>query len=213
MWKSTPAGGPERVVALADGVFAIAITLLVLDFSVPSGLDSAAYHAELRDLAPNLGAYVLSLLVLGVFWRDHRRIFGYVEQVDGQVITLSLLGLGVAALLPFPTKLLAEYGNEPVSVAVYAAAIAALGASHLALLAVLATRPWLRGGAAPEEGFLLFGLDIAATVVVFALSVPLALVVGPAAMWSWLVLVPVQGLLGRSATRARRDVLTRRARG
>lgn len=56
MWKSTPAGGPERVVALADGVFAIAITLLVLDFSVPSGLDSAAYHAELRDLAPNLGA-------------------------------------------------------------------------------------------------------------------------------------------------------------
>ncbi|MFE8920237.1 MULTISPECIES: TMEM175 family protein [Streptomyces] len=213
MWKSTPAGGPERVVALADGVFAIAITLLVLDFSVPSGLDSAAYHAELRDLAPNLGAYVLSLLVLGVFWRDHRRIFGYVEQVDGQVITLSLLGLGVAALLPFPTKLLAEYGNEPVSVAVYAAAIAALGASHLALLAVLATRPWLRGGAAPEEGFLLFGLDIAATVVVFALSVPLALAVGPAAMWSWLVLVPVQGLLGRSATRARRAALTRRARG
>ncbi|CAM5650256.1 hypothetical protein SROCM77S_00930 [Streptomyces rochei] len=213
MWKSTPAGGPERVVALADGVFAIAITLLVLDFSVPSGLDSAAYHAELRDLAPNLGAYVLSLLVLGVFWRDHRRIFGYVEQVDGQVITLSLLGLGVAALLPFPTKLLAEYGNEPVSVAVYAAAIAALGASHLTLLAVLATRPWLRGGAAPEEGFLLFGLDIAATVVVFALSVPLALAVGPAAMWSWLVLVPVQGLLGRSATRARRAALTRRARG
>lgn len=213
MWKSTPAGGPERVVALADGVFAIAITLLVLDFSVPSGLDSAAYHAELRDLAPNLGAYVLSLLVLGVFWRDHRRIFGYVEQVDGQVITLSLLGLGVAALLPFPTKLLAEYGNEPVSVAVYAAAIAALGASHLALLAVLATRPWLRGGAAPEEGFLLFGLDIAATVLVFALSIPLALAVGPAAMWSWLVLVPVQGLLGRSATRARRAALTRRARG
>ncbi|MFC8817436.1 TMEM175 family protein [Streptomyces rochei] len=213
MWKSTPAGGPERVVALADGVFAIAITLLVLDFSVPSGLDSAAYHAELRDLAPNLGAYVLSLLVLGVFWRDHRRIFGYVEQVDGQVITLSLLGLGVAALLPFPTKLLAEYGNEPVSVAVYAAAIAALGASHLALLAVLATRPWLRGGAAPEEGFLLFGLDIAATVVVFALSIPLALAVGPAAMWGWLVLVPVQGLLGRSATRARRAALTRRARG
>ncbi|MFE6632262.1 hypothetical protein ACFVNB_34135 [Streptomyces rochei] len=135
------------------------------------------------------------------------------EQVDGQVITLSLLGLGVAALLPFPTKLLAEYGNEPVSVAVYAAAIAALGASHLALLAVLATRPWLRGGAAPEEGFLLFGLDIAATVVVFALSIPLALAVGPAAMWSWLVLVPVQGLLGRSATRARRAALTRRARG
>ncbi|MFD5285866.1 TMEM175 family protein [Streptomyces rubrogriseus] len=212
MWKSTPAGGPERVVALADGVFAIAITLLVLDFSVPSGLDSSAYHAALRDLAPNLGAYVLSLLVLGLFWRDHRRIFGLVERVDGQVITLSLAGLGVAALVPFPTKLISEYGDEPVSVAVYAVAIAALGASHVALLAVLATRPWLCGGTAPEEGFLLFGLDMAATTVVFALSVPLALAVGPAAMWSWLVLVPVQGLLGRWAMRARRGAVNRAAR-
>ncbi|WKX17313.1 TMEM175 family protein [Streptomyces sp. HUAS CX7] len=212
MWKSTPAGGPERVVALADGVFAIAITLLVLDFSVPRGLDSAAYRAELRDLAPNLGAYVLSLLVLGLFWRDHRRIFGFVERVDGQVITLSLAGLGVAALVPFPTKLISEYGREPVSVAVYAAAVAALGASHLALLAVLANRPWLRGDAAPEEGFLLYGADIAASVVVFALSVPLALVIGPAAMWSWLVLVPVKTLLGRWAMRARRCAVTPPAR-
>ncbi|MFJ6071392.1 TMEM175 family protein [Streptomyces sp. NPDC093065] len=204
MWKSTPAGGPERVVALADGVFAIAITLLVLDFSVPRDLDSAAYHAELRDLAPNFGAYVLSLLVLGLFWRDHRRIFGFVERVDGQLITLSLVGLGVAALVPFPTKLISEYGRDPVSVAAYAAAVAALGAAHLALLAVLAGRPWLRGDAAPEEGFLLYGADIAASVVVFALSIPLALAIGPAAMWSWLVLVPVKGLLGRWATRARR---------
>ncbi|GHA93932.1 DUF1211 domain-containing protein [Streptomyces sp. R1] len=212
MWKSTPAGGPERVVALADGVFAIAITLLVLDFSVPRDLDSAAYRAELRDLAPNLGAYVLSLLVLGLFWRDHRRIFGFVERVDGQVITLSLIGLGVAALVPFPTKLISEYGQEPVSVAVYAAAVAALGASHLALLAVLANRPWLRGDTAPEEGFLLYGADVAASVAVFALSVPLALAVGPAAMWSWLVLVPVKALLGRWAMRARRRAVTRPAR-
>ncbi|TDT42767.1 putative membrane protein [Streptomyces sp. BK208] len=212
MWKSTPAGSPERVVALADGVFAIAITLLVLDFSVPGDLDAAAYRAELRDLAPNLGAYALSLLVLGLFWRDHRRIFGFVERVDGQVITLSLVGLGVAALVPFPTKLISEYGREPVSVAVYAAAVAALGASHLALVVVLAHRPWLRGDTAPEEGFLLYGADIAASVVVFALSVPLALAVGPAAMWSWLVLVPVKGLLGRWVTRARRGAVSRAAR-
>ncbi|MGV9279735.1 TMEM175 family protein [Streptomyces sp. NPDC003730] len=212
MWKSTPAGSPERVVALADGVFAIAITLLVLDFSVPGDLDAAAYRAELRDLAPNLGAYALSLLVLGLFWRDHRRIFGFVERVDGQVITLSLVGLGVAALVPFPTKLISEYGREPVSVAVYAAAVAALGASHLALVVVLANRPWLRGDTAPEEGFLLYGADLAASVVIFALSVPLALAIGPAAMWSWLVLVPVKGLLGRWVTRARRGAVSGAAR-
>ncbi|MGW7663253.1 TMEM175 family protein, partial [Streptomyces sp. NPDC054756] len=115
MWKSIPDGEPDRLVALADGVFAIALTLLVLDFSVPQNLDPADYDDALRELLPNFGAYALSVLVLGAFWREHRRIFGYVRQVDGQLITLSILGLGVAALLPFPTKLLAEYGREPES--------------------------------------------------------------------------------------------------
>ncbi|WP_435272590.1 TMEM175 family protein [Streptomyces parvulus] len=211
MWTSTPAGGPERVVALADGVFAIAITLLVLDFSVPRGLDAAAYRGELRELVPNLGAYALSVLVLGLFWRDHRRIFRFVERVDGQVITLSLLGLGVAALVPFPTTLISEYGREPASVAIYAAAVASLGASHLALVALLAARPWLRGDAVPEEGFLIYGLDLAASVVVFSLSVPLALAIGPAAMWGWLVLLPLKVLIGRWAVRTSRNAALRRA--
>ncbi|MEU8748000.1 TMEM175 family protein [Streptomyces parvulus] len=211
MWTSTPAGGPERVVALADGVFAIAITLLVLDFSVPRGLDAAAYRDELHELVPNLGAYALSVLVLGLFWRDHRRIFRFVERVDGQVITLSLLGLGVAALVPFPTTLISEYGREPASVAIYAAAVASLGASHLALVALLAARPWLRGDAVPEEGFLIYGLDLAASVVVFSLSVPLALAIGPAAMWGWLVLLPLKVLIGRWAVRTSRNAALRRA--
>ncbi|MGW5213185.1 TMEM175 family protein [Streptomyces sp. NPDC004051] len=51
-----PEGGPERLVTLADGVFAIAITLLVLDFSVPQGLSSGEYREALRGLLPNLGA-------------------------------------------------------------------------------------------------------------------------------------------------------------
>ncbi|MCL8012066.1 TMEM175 family protein [Streptomyces sp. AS02] len=203
MWKSNPDGGPERLVALADGVFAIAITLLVLDFYVPRGLDSAQYHAALHELIPNFGAYALSVLVLGVFWREHRRIFGFVRQIDGQVITLSIVGLSVAALVPFPTKLIAEYGREPASVAIYAGAVAALGAAHLALLVLLARRPWLRGEAAPPEGFRYFAADLTVTVVVFLLSVPLALVVGAGAMWLWLAMAPVKVALGLRAERAR----------
>ncbi len=202
MWKSNPDGGPERLVALADGVFAIAITLLVLDFRVPGGLDSAQYHEALHELIPNLGAYALTVLVLGAFWRGHRRIFGLVRQIDGQVITLSVLGLGVAALLPFPTKLIAEYGAEPASVAAYAGTVAVLGAAHLALVLLLAQRPWLRE-AAPPEGFRLFALDLAVTVAVFSLSIPLALAVGPAAMWFWLALAPVKAATGLRAARAR----------
>ncbi|WP_326647358.1 hypothetical protein [Streptomyces anthocyanicus] len=82
----------------------------------------------------------------------------------------------------------------------------------MALLAVLATRHRRCGGTAPEEGFLLFGPDTAATTVVFARGVPLALAVGPAALWSRLVLVPVHALPGRWAMRARRGAVTRAAR-
>ncbi|WP_454335872.1 TMEM175 family protein [Streptomyces glaucescens] len=199
MWKSNPDGGPERLLALADGVFAIAITLLALDISVPRGLDGAQYHEALRDLLPDLGAYALSVLVLGGFWHGHRKIFGLVRELDGQLIALSLLGLGVAALLPFPTRLLSEYGREPASVAIYAATVAALGATHLALVAVLARRPWLRGGEELEEDFGAQALDLGATVAVFLLTIPLTLVFGAAAAWFWLLLAPLKAFLGRRA--------------
>ncbi|MEU2898949.1 TMEM175 family protein [Streptomyces sp. NPDC001273] len=197
MRKPTPEGGPERLVALADGVFAIAITLLVLDISVPQGLDPEQYRQALSDTLPNLGAYAISLAVLAGFWRDHRAIFRTVQQVDGDVIGLTVLGLGIAALLPFPTALVSEYGDETVSVVVYSVAVASLGAVHLALAALVVRRPWLRGGAAPVRDEALYAVDLGATVVVFLVTIPLALAVGPAAMWWWLVLVPVKVWLGR----------------
>lgn len=200
MSRPTPEGGPERLVALADGVFAIAITLLVLDISVPQGLNSEEFDQALSDVLPNLGAYGISLAVLAGFWRDHRAIFRGVQQVDGGVIVLTILGLGLAALVPFPTALVSEYGDESASVVIYSAAVASLGAVHLALAALVARRPWLRGGAAPVRDEKLSAIDLGATVVVFLVTIPLALVIGPAAMWWWLVLIPVKAWLGNRET-------------
>lgn len=197
MRKPTTEGGPDRLVALSDGVFAIAITLLVLDIQVPQGLDSDGFHEALRDVLPNLGAYAISLAVLAGFWRDHRAIFHRVRLVDADVIWLTVLGLGLAALLPFPTALVSEYGDEPTSVVIYSAAVASLGAVHLALAVVVARRPWLHGDAEPLRNEFLYAVDLGVMVGVFVVTIPLALVVGPAAMWWWLVLVPVKVWLGR----------------
>ncbi|MFE1845982.1 TMEM175 family protein [Streptomyces sp. NPDC059515] len=192
MKNPNPEGDPERLLTLADGVFAIAITLLVLDLSVPQGLSEGDYHRALRDQLPNLGAYAISLLVLAGFWRDHRTMFRTVRQVDAQVISLTVLGLGLAALLPFPTALISEYGDETVSVVVYSAVVAALGLVHLALATVLSRRPWLRGDAGPVRDERISAIDLGATVTVFLVTIPLALLIGAAAMWCWLVLVPVK---------------------
>ncbi|MER5296736.1 TMEM175 family protein [Streptomyces pharetrae] len=203
MWKSNPDGSPERLIALADGVFAIAITLLVLDLTVPRGLNPDQYREALRELLPDLGAYALSVMVLGGFWHGHRTIFRWVRQVDGQVVALSVLGLGAAALVPFPTRLISDYGREPVSVAIYAGAVAALGATHAGLVALLTRRPWLCGRVAPDEEFAHHIRDLSATVVVFLVSIPLTLVLGAAAAWCWLLLVPLKVFMGRRARRAR----------
>ncbi|GAA0664443.1 TMEM175 family protein [Streptomyces thermocarboxydovorans] len=203
MRKRAADGGPERLVALADGVFAIAITLLVLDLSMEPGLSDEQYHEALRELLPNLGAYAISLVVLAGFWRDHRMLFNSVRQVDSQVITLTLLGLGLAALVPFPTVLVSEYARQSISVVIYSAVVAALGAVHLALLLLISRRPWLRNEEEPRGDVTVSALDMGFTVAVFAVTVPLALVIGSAAMWWWLVLIPVKVWLGKRAEEAR----------
>lgn len=90
-----------RLTALSDGVFAIAMTLLVLNISVPPDLGAAAFHEALREQLPNLGAYALSFVVIAQFWRDHRYVLDRVDASVDRGGHLTLLGLGLVALLPF----------------------------------------------------------------------------------------------------------------
>jgi TMEM175 potassium channel family protein len=200
-------GGAERLSALSDGVFAIAMTLLVLDVSVPTGLDSAGFHEALEDALPNLAAYALSFAVIGEFWRDHRHILSAAPSADGLVTVVTLIGLALIALLPFPTSLLAEYSDEPVAVAIYSGTVAAINTAHLALL--LTIHQLLR----PPTGVLtararrLGAADLGSTVLVFGSAVPIAFASPDAAKWFWLTLVPAKVLIGR---RSRQESAARR---
>ncbi|MEU8570690.1 TMEM175 family protein [Streptomyces pathocidini] len=189
--------GIERLSALSDGVFAIAMTLLVLDVSISPNLDAAAFERALEDLLPNLAAYALSFVVIAQFWTDHRRILGAAPKADGPIVALTLLGLGLIALLPFPTSLLAEYGGESLAVAIYSGVVGATNAAHLAL--TLAVNRRLRPTADPlaRRAQRLDAADLAATVLVFALAIPLAFVSPDGAKWFWLTLLPIKVALGR----------------
>ncbi|MFJ4690384.1 TMEM175 family protein [Streptomyces sp. NPDC088766] len=100
-----------RMNAFSDGVFAIAITLLILEIAVPAGSGDDLLSA-LGDQWPSYLAYFVSFATIGAVWFAHTVITEYLDHADSVLIRLNLLLLLVVSFLPFPTKLLAEYVHE-----------------------------------------------------------------------------------------------------
>src|SRR6266576_1151284 len=101
--------GSSRVEAFSDGVFAIAITLLILDIKVPKVAPDQHLWAALGQQWPSYAAYVVRFLVIGIIWLNHHTLFGNVARVDRGLIVINLLLLLVVAAIPWPTALMAEY--------------------------------------------------------------------------------------------------------
>ena len=118
-----------RLEAFSDGVFAIAITLLVLEIKVPP--PGTAIGAELLRLWPSYLAYVVSFLVIGAIWINHHAMFKHIVRVDGMLLLLNVLHLLLIAFLPFPTAVLAEAfhrgTDESVAAAFYGGILTVIG--------------------------------------------------------------------------------------
>ena len=103
----------NRLEAFSDGVFAIAITLLILDIAVPAARQGRLW-AELGLLWPHYGAYAISFLTIGVMWANHHNLMHLVGGVDQALVYLNLALLAIVAFIPFPTAVLAAYlGHVP----------------------------------------------------------------------------------------------------
>jgi uncharacterized membrane protein len=133
--ESAAAGRLERLIFLSDGVFAIAMTLLVVELTVPE-LGASAHDelfVRLLALGPKFLSYVISFLVIASYWSAHQRIFSYVVRADDRLVWLSVLLLLCIAFQPFPTSVLGTYGNELDAVTLYAGTLATTGVVLLAL--------------------------------------------------------------------------------
>ncbi|WGV24157.1 TMEM175 family protein [Halotia branconii] len=119
----------SRLEAFSDGVFAIAITLLVLEIKVPP--PDTVLGAELLQLWPSYLAYVVSFLVIGAIWINHHAMFHHIVRVDGTLLLLNVLHLMLIAFLPFPTAVLAEAfhrgTDEPIAAAFYSSILTVIG--------------------------------------------------------------------------------------
>jgi uncharacterized membrane protein len=107
----------NRFEAFSDGVFAIAMTLLVIEIKVPNLSQATASTAidTLIHTAPHILSYVTSFLVIGVLWLNHHALFHLLKRVDRIVLTINLVLLMCVAFIPFPTALIGEYGKlQPI---------------------------------------------------------------------------------------------------
>jgi uncharacterized membrane protein len=176
-----------RIVAFTDGVFAIAITILVLGIDVPEELPGPDLHDYLVDSWPQLFAYFLSFAVIGRHWVAHHHIFGMLQNFDQRLMAQNLAYLSLVVLIPFPTNLLGEYGSNSDSVVLYAFVIGSASLlSWLMLRSALA-----RGHIHPDSRAAARETSAQALLpaIVFYVSIPIALVDPVVAQFSWLALL------------------------
>lgn len=98
-----------RVEAFSDGVFAIAITLLIIEIGVPHVEGEEGLAHALRQLWPSYFGFALSFVTIGIIWMNHHGMFKDIERVDHSMMVLNLLLLMCVSFIPFPTAVLAEY--------------------------------------------------------------------------------------------------------
>jgi uncharacterized membrane protein len=115
----------ERLVFFSDAVIAIAITLLVVTLDIPAATEDVG--SALLDRWPQILSYVLSFLVIGVFWMAHHRMFKYVRRIDQPLIWLNLLFLMCVAFIPFPTGVLGDHDGSRGAIIFCAGAIGLTG--------------------------------------------------------------------------------------
>lgn len=176
----------SRIVAFSDGVFSIAITLLVLELKLPAEhlANDQLWHA-LGDQREKFLAYAISFAVIARFWVVHHSFFSEVKAFDSRLIGLNMLYLGWVVLIPFSSQVLGEYGGQLPSVVVYSANLTAVVLTAQ-LMAWDARRSGLaKSDAQTERESLIRSLFIAG---VFLLSIVVALFDASIAPYMWLLL-------------------------
>lgn len=177
--------GKTRLEAFSDGVIAILITIMVLEFKTPEGHDWAA----LRALSPKFCAYALSFVFLGIYWNNHHHMFHVTKHVTGAILWANLHLLFWLSLVPFATAWMGETHIAPVPTAVYGMVLLLAGGAYFVLKTTIITS---QGQHSPLRDAV--GSDTKGKIspVMYGVAIPLAFVnplvsvaiyVAVAAMW------------------------------
>ena len=185
-----------RVVTLTDGVFAIALTLLVLDLALPAQASDESLATALAEMGPRFFAFAISVAVVGTFFQAHHELLSMLQKIDGGVLGLTIPYLGFIALIPFVQGVLGDRPEEPLAFAMYGTVLGCASAIGASMLLHAHRRGLLReplAGRTARFEALRSGLPI----VVFFASAGVALLIGEWAVLFWVSLWPLDAILAR----------------
>jgi len=157
-----------RLEAFSDGVFAVIITIMVLDMRVPRGTDLLA----LKAVGPVFLCYVLSYIYIGIYWTNHHHLLHASERVTGGILWANLVLLFCLSLVPFTTAWMGENYFAPLPVAVYGVVLLSAGLAYVFLTGRLLAHHGRSSILATSIGR---GWKGRISLLVYALAIPLAL--------------------------------------
>jgi uncharacterized membrane protein len=210
-----PAAAPHtsettRLEAFSDGVFAIAITLLILDVKRPTPDEVAragGLAAALGAQWPSLFAYALSFATIGIMWINHHAMLQYIRRADRTLLLLHVAFLGLVSFVPFPTALMAEMLHEPAArdaTLLYGALFAALAVAYNAIWWYGIRDPQLVDPHAPPDGLRRISRRYAFGPALYVAATLLALASVNAALVAFVLLAGLFALPDRRRSRPRR---------
>lgn len=185
-----------RVVALTDAVFAIALTLLVLDLALPEQAAGAPLAEALVDTIPRFYAFVISVAVVGTFFLSHHELLSMLQRIDTGFLGLTIPYLGLIALIPFAQSVLSDRADEPLAFALYGVVLGLASTVGALMLWHARRRGLLREPLVGRDA----RFEVARSglpIVLFLASAGLAFLVGEWAVLFWVAIWPLDNMLVR----------------
>lgn len=198
----------DRVSFFTDAVYAIAMTLLVVELHVPElarPSDGAALRAAVLEEGWAIAGFFIGFVILGRYWLAHHHFFATLRSVDRGMISVNLVYLAFVAFTPFPTGLISRYEDKPDVFVLFALTMVMISGLEVVLFHMAVRRGHMRIALSPELER--FGYVAAGTpVLMMALSIPLAYLSPTLALLSWLLMIPVGMLINRLAPPGAEDL-------
>ena len=165
---------PARVLALSDGVFAIIITLLVLEIHVPDLAQGQSLEGALREVRPSFVAFLISFVIVAISWAGHRDLFTLIRYTDRALVWLNFAYLLPLSVIPFGATLLARYDEDPVALRMYGMLLLWIVIMRIAIWWYATGRSSLLYAPVDDRSRLAVVVLVAASAVVYVIAILIA---------------------------------------